>query len=68
MVIKNKLLDIRLEKKYKLQKDFAEYLGISEKDYCRIEGNKKQVTLETAIKIAEKLDMKVEDIFKIEEP
>jgi putative transcriptional regulator len=65
-MIKNKLLEIRLQLGYKFQKDFAEFLGMDFKDYNRIENNKKQVELETAIKIALKLGMHVEDIFKLE--
>ncbi|OBR90691.1 helix-turn-helix domain protein [Clostridium ragsdalei P11] len=63
MTIKNKLLQIRLQKGYKKQKDFAEFLSLDSNDYNRIENNKKQVNLETAFNIAQKLNMKIEDIF-----
>jgi DNA-binding XRE family transcriptional regulator len=62
-MIKNRLLQIRLQLGYKKQKEMAEYLGIDSNDYNRIENNKKQVTLETAFNIAGKLNMKIEDIF-----
>lgn len=62
-MIKNKLLQIRLQKGYKKQKDFAELLGMSGSAYNLIENNRKQVMLETAIDIANKLDMHVDEIF-----
>ncbi|MEY8001142.1 helix-turn-helix transcriptional regulator [Clostridium sp. Mt-5] len=63
MVIRNRLLEIRLKMGYKKQKDFAEFLGLDGNDYNRIENNKKQVTIETAFNISEKLGIKIEDIF-----
>jgi putative transcriptional regulator len=65
-MIKNNLLEIRLKMGYRFQKDFAEYLGMEQQDYNRIENNKKQVSLETAIIIAHKLNMPLEEIFKLE--
>lgn len=66
MAVKNRLLEIRLQMGYRFQKDFAEYLGINHKDYNRIENNNKQVTLETAFIISEKLNMKLEEIWYLE--
>lgn len=51
---------------YKFQKEFSEFIGMQQQDYNRIENNMKQVSLETALKIASKLKMHVEDIFKLE--
>lgn len=62
-MVKNKLLEIRLKLGYKKQKDFAEYLGMSNKDYNLIENNKKGISLNKALEIAEKLELKVEDIW-----
>lgn len=62
-MIKNRLLEIRLKLGYKFQKDFAEVLSMSKKDYNLIENNKKGISLEKALFIAEKLNMKVEDIW-----
>ncbi|EOR27400.1 hypothetical protein A500_04636 [Clostridium sartagoforme AAU1] len=62
-MLKNRLLEIRLKLGYKFQKDFAEMLGMSKKDYNLVENNKKGTSLENAIDIAEKLNMKVEDIW-----
>lgn len=42
--MKNKLLEIRLKKGFKFQKDFAEFLEMEQQDYNRIENNKKQVS------------------------
>jgi DNA-binding XRE family transcriptional regulator len=51
---------------YKNQQDFGNFLGIGKSNYSLIENNKKQVTLEIALKIAHKLNRPVEDIFKLE--
>ena len=51
---------------YKFQVDFAEFLGMEQQDYNRIENNKKQVALETSLIIAHKLNKKGEDIFELE--
>lgn len=42
--MKNRLLEIRMQMGYRFQKDFAEYLGISQSEYNRLENNTKQVT------------------------
>ena len=65
-MIKNKLLEIRLQLGYKFQKDFADFLDMEQQDYNRIENNKKQVSLETALLIARKIHRPVEEIFKLE--
>lgn len=59
----NRLLDIRLKKGFRFQKDFAEFLGMDVHDYNKIENNKKQVGIKVAFIIAEKLNMKVDEIF-----
>ena len=64
-MVKNNLLEIRLKLGYKFQNEFADFLEIGEKDYNRIENNKKQVTLDTALRIAKKLNMHVEEIFTL---
>lgn len=63
MPIKNRLLEIRLKLGYKKQKDFAEYLNMSAKDYNLLENNKKGISLDNAFVIAKKLNMKIEDIW-----
>lgn len=62
-MVKNKLLDIRLKLGYKKQQDFADYLSINRNTYNLIENNKKSVNLENAFLIAEKLGLKIEDIW-----
>ncbi|NEZ47693.1 helix-turn-helix transcriptional regulator [Clostridium niameyense] len=62
MGIKNRLLQIRLDKGYKTQKEFAEFLEIKRVQYNKYENNKEQPTLETLYRISLKLDMKMEDI------
>lgn len=62
-MVKNRLLEIRLQLGYKNSKDFAEFLGINKSMYSLIENNKRNVNLENAFDIAEKLNMKVEDIW-----
>jgi len=61
--VKNRLLQIRLSLGYKFQKEFAEVLKMSAKDYNLIENNKKGTSLENAFLIAEKLNMKIEEIW-----
>jgi putative transcriptional regulator len=65
-MVKNRLLEIRLHMGYRFQKDFAEFLGVDSNNYNLIENNRKQVSLETALKIAKKLNISVENIFTID--
>lgn len=69
MGVKNKLLEIRLAKGYKFQKDFAEYLGLSQYQYNRYERNERQPSLEVILDICgpDKLNMDPRDIFYLEE-
>jgi DNA-binding XRE family transcriptional regulator len=62
-MVRNRLLEIRLKLGYKNSKDFAEFLGINKSMYSLIENNKRNVNLENAFDIAEKLNMKIEDIW-----
>lgn len=63
MGVKNKLLEIRLKLGYKNSKDFAEFLGINKSMYSLIENNKRNVNLENAFDISQKLNMNIEDIW-----
>lgn len=67
MGVKNKLLEIRLKLGYKKQKDFAEYIGVSQANYNKWENNSSQPGMETVLKIAEKLKIKLEDIVYLED-
>lgn len=66
MGVKNRLLEIRLSMGYKFQKDFGEFLEIDPNNYNQIENNKKQVSLEVALKISQKLNLHTDEIFKLE--
>lgn len=51
---------------YKYQKDFADFLEIGYSNYSLIENNKKQVTLEEALRISKKIKIPVEEVFTLE--
>lgn len=61
-MVKNKLLEIRLKLGYRYAKDFAEFLDINSQQYSRYECNKSQPTLETAYRIAKKLNIQIEEL------
>jgi transcriptional regulator with XRE-family HTH domain len=62
MGVKNRLLEIRLSRGYKKQKDFADFLGISQYQYNRYENNVVQPSIEILYNISKKLDCKMDDI------
>lgn len=66
-MVKNKLLEIRLRLGYKKQKDFAKYLGISQTNYNKWENNSSQPGMETVLRIAKKINIKIEDIIFLED-
>jgi putative transcriptional regulator len=66
-MLKNKLLEIRLQKGYKKQKDFADFLEISQNQYNRYENNVMQPSSEVLYKMAKKLNCSMEDIIYDEE-
>ncbi|WP_297521611.1 helix-turn-helix transcriptional regulator [uncultured Clostridium sp.] len=66
-MIKNNLLNLRLERKYKKQKDFAAFLGISESYYNKLENNKSVMTVDTLFQIAKKLNIDINEIVFEEE-
>lgn len=66
-MVKNKLLNIRLNLGYKKQKDFADYIGVSQASYNKWENNINQPGVETILQIAKKLNVKIEDIICLEE-
>lgn len=67
MGVKNRLLEIRLKMGYKKQKDFAEFLSVSQANYNKWENNSSQPGMETILKIAKKLNIKIEDIVYLED-
>jgi transcriptional regulator with XRE-family HTH domain len=64
-MVKNKLLEIRLQMGYRFQKDFAEHLEISQYQYNRYEKNINQPSLEVLLDICgpEKLNIDPREIF-----
>ncbi|SNS04400.1 DNA-binding transcriptional regulator, XRE-family HTH domain [Anaerovirgula multivorans] len=68
MKVKNKFLEIRLQMGYKFQKDFAEFLGLSQYQYNRYERNERQPSLEVTLDICgtNKLNMDPRDIFYLD--
>jgi len=65
-MVKNRLLEIRLRLGYKFQKDFAEFLSLSQYQYNRYERNERQPSLEVALKISTKLNTDPRDIFYLD--
>nr|WP_207716928.1 helix-turn-helix transcriptional regulator [Clostridium beijerinckii] len=64
--VKNKLLEIRLQLGYKKQKDFADYIGVSQVSYNKWENNSNQPSLEMVLKISNKLNLKIDEIVYLE--
>ncbi|MBY6967511.1 helix-turn-helix transcriptional regulator [Clostridium botulinum] len=67
MGLKNRFLEIRLQRGYRFAKDFADFLEINSQQYSRYESNKSQPSLEIIYKAAKKLNMYIEDIVYEEE-
>lgn len=66
-MVKNKLLQIRLNLGYRKQKEFADYIQVSQASYNKYENNSSQPGLEVLLRIAQKLNIKVDDIVYLEE-
>ncbi|MBE1303685.1 helix-turn-helix transcriptional regulator [Clostridium botulinum] len=62
MGLKNRFLEIRLQRGYRFAKDFADFLEINSQQYSRYESNKSQPSLEIIYKVAKKLNVHIEDI------
>ncbi len=61
-MIKNRLLEIRLQMGYKYQHEFANLLGVHKYQYSRYENNLVQPSLEVMYKIAKKIGKPIEEI------
>lgn len=61
-MVKNRLLEIRLSRGYKKQKEFAEFIKVSSVTYNKWENNSSQPTLENLLNISKELNLKIEDI------
>lgn len=46
------------------QKEFAEFLGVNNNHFSRWENQRMQPNIETAWRIAKKLNIKIEDLFE----
>lgn len=71
-MIKNKLLQLRLESGYKYAKDFAEFLEVPYVSYTQWESNKTQMPLDALIKIYLKIKEKfpeknLQDLLNLED-
>ena len=65
-MIKNRLLDIRLELRYKTQQEFADFLGIDRWLYNRYENNKVQPNAQNLLNICLRTNKKIEElIYKV---
>lgn len=62
-MIRNRLKEIRMKEYMMNSGEFAEYIETDIKNYSNWEYNRSRPKLELAIKIAKKLNRKVEDIW-----
>jgi transcriptional regulator with XRE-family HTH domain len=66
-MVKNRLLEIRLQMGYKKQMDFADLLGMKKSYYNKLENNKAVLTVDTLFEIAIKLNKQITDIVYYED-
>ena len=66
-MVKNKLKEIRMTKYMMNSNEFCKMIGISPSTYSQIENNKQQGNIETILKISKALNLKVEDIWYLED-
>ncbi|CUN67012.1 MULTISPECIES: helix-turn-helix transcriptional regulator [Clostridium] len=66
-MVKNKLKEIRMTKYMMNSNEFCKMIGISPSTYSQIETNKQQGNIETILKISKALNLKVEDIWYLED-
>ncbi len=64
--MKNRLKEIRIEKGFSSQKEFAKYLGIDKYQYSKYERNIFQPSLKIAFKICILLDIDIKELFYLE--
>lgn len=65
MIVKNRLLNLRLERKFKKQKDFAAYLNLKPSYYNKLENNKSIMSIDTLVKISKKLNISLDEIIEV---
>ena len=66
MAVQNKLKTIRMSEFFLNKREFAKVLDISENQYIRYENNKNSPSLEICLKISDKLNRTVNDIWYID--
>lgn len=66
-MVKNRLKEIRMTKYMMNSNEFCKMIGISPSTYSQIETNKQQGNIETILKISKSLNLKVEDIWYLED-
>lgn len=64
--LKNRLKEIRMAKYLKSSSEFAEFLGVSVQKYSNWELGYNAPKIKAALEIAEKLNMKIEEIWYLE--
>ena len=62
-MLKNHLKEIRMKEFMLSRREFAAFINISERQYCRYERMEAQPTLESAFNIAQKLNKKIDEIW-----
>ena len=67
MGVKNRLKEIRMREYLMNSREFCKLLEISQSTYSQIETNKQQGNIETILKISKALNLKVEDIWYLED-
>ena len=66
-MVKNKLKEIRMKEQMMNSNKFCKLIRISPSTYSQIETNKQQGNIETILKISKALNLKVEDIWYLED-
>lgn len=66
-MVKNRLKEIRMTKYMMNSNEFCKMIEISPSTYSQIETNKQQGNIETILKISKALNLKVEDIWYLED-
>lgn len=66
-MVKNRLKEIRMTKYMMNSNEFCKMIRISPSTYSQIETNKQQGNIETILKISKALNLKVEDIWYLED-
>lgn len=66
-MVRNRLKEIRMKNYMMNSREFSKMLGIGASTYSQIETQKQQGNIETILKISKSLNLKVEDIWYLED-